>query len=411
MKRENIKLNKIIFILALIFMGVRIDLVGSISLTEIYVALQAPSLYRWIKRTHKPYLHFTCNLFIVIIAFQALSEIMVGNTWTNALKGIAVTAMALLLFVFFLRHLCKDISLIKWIPLALLINLILWGDQFGYAEDNESTYFKFYLGPIIVYAVCYLSMVKSYLINKNILLIFLATSLFVIIGGARSLGFSLLFATLFCYIYNRYRTINLKKILPGMLIVAILFQVFYAFVYVPKVISGDWGSPQNRAQLARINNSKNIFMMLFSARSDFYVAYLAFMDKPLWGHGAWAEDKNLKYARIQAKLFPLENTKVNKEVKHLVPAHSVVMGMGVRNGIFTFIAFLGLYIFIYYIGFKSLYLGSPYNIFNIYMIISSFQHLMFGPPAILKNNGAIAFAIFFALLYFKDSIKRRKYEV
>ena len=84
----------------------------------------------------------------------------------------------------------------------------------------------------------------------------------------------------------------------------------------------------------------------------------------------------------------------------MVPCHSVVIGKGVSNGIFSFLLFLYIFFYIYRVGFKGLYQDSPYNIFLLWTIISSFQHLLFGPPAVLKNSGSIAFAVMFALFYF-----------
>lgn len=407
-------INNIIFILAIVFMGVRVNLIGSISLTEIFVLLYTPYL---IVRYHKhniPYLNVICVLFLVLVAIQALSEYMIGNTFTNALKGIAGTVMALLLFLFFLEKLCKDYSLIKWIPVAGLISLILFGDQFGFAEEGEDTYFKFYVAPIIGYIVVFLSLLDNGFIKKYILIIFLVASLIIIAGGARSLGFSLMFSALLCMLYKRYKTFRFKRILPGAIILLIAFQLFYAQLYVPKVSSGEWGSEQNRMQLAQIDNSTNVFMMLLSARADFYVSYLAFMDKLLWGHGSWAMDKNLKYARIQANLFHEEGTSkagVNMGVKHEVPMHSVVMGMGTRNGIFAFLVFLVIFIIMYYIGFKALFPESPYNVFLIYTLVGSFQHLMFGPISTLKNNGSLVFAIFFTLYCLKRLYYKKKNEI
>lgn len=408
---SNWSYNKTIFILALIFMGVRVNLIGSISLTEIFVLFQTPSLIKWVQKTKLPYLKALCFLYLGLIFVQALAEFMVGNTWVNAIKGIAITIMSLLLILFFLRALCKDISLIKWIPISLLIQLLLWGDQFGYAETGETTYFKFYVAPIISYIVCYLSIVNVPFIRKNILWIFLSASLIVIIGGARSLGFSLLFSTLFYAVYNRYKSIKLNRILPGLLLAAILFQLFYAFVYVPKIVSGEWGSKQNREQLARVDNSKNMLMMLFSARAGVYVSYLAFLDKPLWGHGAWAKDEGFKYAKIQAKLFPEERNKIDKKNLPIVPTHTVVIGMGTRNGVFAFSLFLILLFFVYRMGLKAIIPNSIYNMYLIFLIISSFQHLLFGPPAVLKNNASIVFSVFLVLYYFNEFSKRRKYEV
>lgn len=203
------KLNQLIFILALIFMGVRINLIGSISLTEIYVLLQTPILIKWVVNSSLPYLKTLCVLFLALILAQGLSEYMVQNSFVNAVRGIAITIMALLLFLFFLKILLRDISLIKWIPIGLLIQLILWGDQFGYAKTGEDSYFKFYVAPMVTYTVCYLSMSRINLLRKNILWIFLFASLFIIIGGARSSGFCLLFCALFYIIYNSYYSVHL----------------------------------------------------------------------------------------------------------------------------------------------------------------------------------------------------------
>lgn len=405
------KLNQLIFILALIFMGVRINLIGSISLTEIYVLLQTPILIKWVVNSSLPYLKTLCVLFLALILAQALSEYMVQNSFVNAVRGIAITIMALLLFLFFLKILLRDISLIKWIPIGLLIQLILWGDQFGYAKTGEDSYFKFYVAPMVTYTVCYLSMSRINLLRRNILWIFLFASLFIIIGGARSSGFCLLFCALFYIIYRRYKSIKIKRILPALLLIAILFQLFYAHVYVPKVASGEWGTAQNRMQLARVDNSTNVLMMLFSARSDFYISYLAFLDKPLWGHGSWRKDKDLKYTRLQTKLFSEERIQINSKEVHWIPAHSVIMGMGSKNGIFAFILILLIFCIIYRVAIKALWAYSPYTIYLIYTIVGSFVHMLFGPSAVLKNNGSLAFALFFALYYWKIFNLKRKDEV
>lgn len=405
------KLNRLIFILALIFMGVRINLIGSISLTEIYVLLQTPILIKWVVNSSLPYLKTLCVLFLALILVQALSEYMVQNSFVNAIRGIAITIMALLLFLFFLKILLRDISLIKWIPICLLIQLILWGDRFGYAETGEDTYFKFYVAPIVTYIVCYLSMSRINLFRKNILWIFLFASLFIIIGGARSAGFSLLFCALFYIIYRQYKSIKIKRILPALLLIVVLFQLFYALLYVPKVVSGEWGTAQNRMQLARVDNSTNVLMMLLSARAGVYVSYLAFLDKPLWGHGAWVKDKDFKYARIQAELFPSEKVRIDKKNIPLVPTHTVIIGMGTRNGIWAFAVFGIILIIVYKIGIKAIATESLYSVYSIYLIISSFIQLLFGPPATLKNSVAIIFSVFFALYYYKKINTSRVHEI
>lgn len=52
-------------------------------------------------------------------------------------------------------------------------------------------------------------------------------------------------------------------------------------------------------------------------------------------------------------------------------------------------------------GFKSFYSNSIVNPYLAFTIISSSQHLLFGPPAILKNSGSLTFTIILTLYYIK----------
>ena len=396
--------DKITLVLALVLMGVRINIIGSISITEIFILTQIPRLTIWLKESRLPYLHKISKAFIILIAVQILAEIMVGNSLANSMRGIAVMAFSLLLFLFFLEKLKNDISLIKWIPVGMLLNLLLFGDQFGFAAVDETSYFKFYTAPAVCYIVCIISLIDNAFIKKYNALFFLAAAAFSFIGGARTIG-SILFCTgLLSLIYNIYGTLSLKRILPLAIVTICATQIIYSSVYVPKVVAGEWGSRQNKEQLARIGNSKNILMMLFSARSDFYISYRAFLDKPLWGHGAWAIDKGLKYTRMQKALFDVSAKKqrhIRRTETHLVPYHSVLIGIAAQNGIFALAAFLSVASIAYKVAFKATKQDSPYNAFLFYCIMSSVIIILFSPLAVFKNNVAVLFAAMFALYYNK----------
>lgn len=382
------------------------------SLTEIYVILRIPHLLHFVNTQGRqvPYLRKIYKAFWLLVVAQGVAEFMVHNTMINAAKGIAVTVMALFLMLFFLEYLLKDIKLIVWVPVCGIIGLVIFGDQFGYAQESDMTYFKFYIAPIVGSIMAALTIVGGRWFRRNMSVLLFGASLFVIIGGARSLGFSMFFTTLAMVIINRVKTISFKKLLPGIIIAAVLVQCFLTFLYMPKVKSGEWGSEQNRAQFSAINWNSNIFMILFSARTDFFVGMKAFMDKPLWGHGSWAIDSSGKYAMMQAELMR-EEYKPNAEEIGYVPTHSVVMSKGVSNGIFAFCIFLWIFITMYKIGFKGISANSKYTYYLLWVIIGSFQHLMFGPPAILKNSGSIAFATMFAFYYLKVLQKRQNNEI
>ena len=135
------KKEKIIFIAALFFMNVRVDLVGSMSLTELFVLTQIPHLLKWLNEQGKkiPCLNNLTIGFYCLIIVQIIAEFMVHNTFINAAKGIAITIMALFLMLFFIEKLVKDISLIIWIPICKILGLVIFGDQFGFSETGETT--------------------------------------------------------------------------------------------------------------------------------------------------------------------------------------------------------------------------------------------------------------------------------
>lgn len=404
------KKEKIIFIAALLLMNVRVDLVGSMSLTELFVLTQIPHLLKWLNEQGKkiPCLNKLTISFYCLIIVQTIAEFMAHNTLINAAKGIAITIMTLFLILFFIEKLVKDISLIIWIPICKILGLIIFGDQFGFSETGEATYFKFYIAPIIASAIFIIPLMKWQWIQRYLFLILFGTSLFIIIGGARSLGFSMFFTTFALLLYNKYKTIKLKRIMPGLIIAIIASQLFLSFIYMPKVKSGEWGSEQNRSQFEKIKWNSNIFMILLSARTDFFVSTIAFLDKPLWGHGSWAIDHKGKYHLLQLKMMG-EKKKIDLDTLRMVPCHSVVMGKGVSNGIFAFAIFLWIFIKIYGLGLKGLSKKSPYNAYLLWTIISSFQLLLFGPPAILKNNGAIAFAVMITLFHLNYLQKKKTF--
>ena len=91
------KKEKITFIAALFFMNVRVDLVGSMSLTELFVLTQIPHLLKWLNEQGRkiPYLNNLTIGFYCLIIVQIIAEFMVHNTFINAAKGIAITIMTL----------------------------------------------------------------------------------------------------------------------------------------------------------------------------------------------------------------------------------------------------------------------------------------------------------------------------
>lgn len=395
--------NSILFLLSVILLGYRINLVGSISITELFVITQIPRLWNLCaKYKFKEFLDVRF-LFLLLILSQAVSEFLLGNSFVNAIKGIMVTVMAFFLMCFFFEQIINNKSLVKWIPLGNVISLLLFGDQFGFAEQGDTTFFKFYVAPIVCNLACFVTLLSNWKwVKSNTFLFLIIVSLFLIIGGARTLGFTLLFTALVVQIVNLQKKISLRNFLFLCIPFLLVFQIFYAFVYVPKVKSGEWGSEQNRAQLQQINYSTNSLMMIVAARSDFFVTTQAFLDAPLLGHGNLAEDTTLKYTYMALKIAGDEGMPNTDEGYPQIPTHSILMGYGSRYGVFSFILFAILFVKIVECAFKTFTSRSIYVPIIAYSLIFSIQVALFSPPAALKNSAALYWALILALFYVKN---------
>lgn len=185
--------RNILVLILVILLGYRINLVGSISLTELYVILQIPTLCKWMNNLHFSDLKKLRNMFIILLFSQIFSEFLLRNSWQNAVKGLMITIMTFFIILFFMREIiAKKVSLTT-IPLGMILSLLIFGDQFGYAEfGDENVFFKFYIVPLIMNGACIIFLLNKKWINKNTVLIFLGSSMFMMIGGSRTGGFTML---------------------------------------------------------------------------------------------------------------------------------------------------------------------------------------------------------------------------
>ena len=106
-----------------------------------------------------------------------------------------------------------------------------------FSETGQTTYFKFYIAPIIASAVYIITLMKWQWIQRYLFLVLFGTSLFIIIGGARSLGFSMFFTTFALLLYNKYKTIKLKRIIPGLIIATIIILIYFIIYLLFHVFS------------------------------------------------------------------------------------------------------------------------------------------------------------------------------
>ncbi|MBR1631298.1 MAG: O-antigen ligase family protein [Paludibacteraceae bacterium] len=371
------------------------------SITEIVVLLFAPRLLVWMTRSDIPHLKSISWWWGLMFVFQCVSEFVVNNSFHNAARGLMVTVMAYLLFLFFLRLLSQNVGLIIYGVAAEIVALILFGDQFGFAEDNEGSYFKFYIAPLVSYAVCFIVLRNSVALRKYHALLFLLLGIFCMAGGSRSWGVDALLTGLLLMIYRRNKNIKIRRLVPTLLIVACVFEAFYVFVYIPNIKKGEWGVPYNDVQMRLNDYSANPVDLLLTARYDFALSWKAFMEKPWFGHGAWAKDKTLQYAKLSYKKEQ-KPFHYSPSREYLIPFHSVLLSRGSSNGVFVFVIFVGICVFYYAAAIRNFKGGLRQDAYLLFNILVSLQQLFFGPAAQLKNVIALSFALFMAIEYRKN---------
>lgn len=377
--------------------NILINVVGTLSILEILVLLKIPSLISFVKKSNISEIKKISTFCIWLLVSQVLSEIVVGNGAISILKGLATTILFYFIFVFFFRILVKDINMVVMYPIVTVISIVIFGDQFDYASNDSSTFFKFYVAPIILQLFLFVVLLNSKFINKFLIVSAVFVSLFIIIGGARTIGFSLLISIFLYNSFNKKSSKNIKLPIFKITGSLLLIYMFFVFVYIPKLESGEWGSEQNRSQLKSTNSSP--LSLLSSARPDFFITLQAFIDSPIFGHGSWAIDKNKIYKK---QLLELTNQSFNsnnaKEIAY-IPVHSIILSMGAQHGIVKFIVFLCLIFYVFKIAFSLLkkQISSHLKFYLAYLIVNTIFILLFSPITILKSHVAIAFSFFFAL--------------
>jgi len=340
----------IIFLFGLGF-AIKFNIVGSISLSELFLICASPIYLpriNWQTREMSTIL----SLYVSLFLFQLISELIVGNTLPSAMKGLAITVVSFLHFSFLFRYLCKDLSLLPILLFSLAVSQfimgpdsILEGEQVTISDLTErvgSVLLKFYIAPIVINILLALSIIVKW--RKFVYVIIFLSVVFVALG-VRSSGL-VLFITGFVSLLvdEKPKMFTKNNILKGSLITIILVYTAYC-IYVSLVLSGKIETG-NSNQLLRCEQPYNPIELLLRGRAEVWVGWKAFMDSFFFGHGAWAYDRTGTYLNLLLKTQHVSEYvgKMGDEM-YLIPSHSVIIGAGMMNGVFAFVSMLLLIFF------------------------------------------------------------------
>lgn len=334
-------------------------------------------------------------LYVLMTAMQAVAEFMAGNNFVNGMKGVAVDVISFVSFFFLLNCFCKDLNLIFWAYLGVILRMLVFGKESESSAEEalmgeDATYLKFYIAPLFARFMLVLS---AFFRGVLFSYIYMFLGIVFVVAGARSGGL-MAFLTGFVVWIVKVRKANVTSALRrySLPIVAVLY-CFYA-VYVSYVIDGTISSGNNQ-QLAKSDNPYNPLEIIKYSRTDAWMGLVAWADKPLWGYGSWVEPGTSKYAEMIADIQGDRN--IGDTYLKYIPGHSVIFGRGAYNGIFVMFLTAVLVFFFLKRAFKLLDVDSRY----VYVIVSTFFSMLwtalFSPVGHIRDSMPLFFAVILAI--------------
>lgn len=384
--------TKIFLILFEVGFAFKFQLFGQISISEIVLLLISPILIQECKGLKEKEITPVLLLYIGFIAIQLITEQFTGNTTRNILRGIAVNVVSILHILLIYKYAKKSPRLIAYIFLGIAIKFLIGyneeiADGIKQGEHFFVQYLKFYLAPALTCCLYFYTLTSKEINPNKIRLIFFLTGISLVILGTRSSGGALIAAAMLDFLFRKQRQHVLMTLLIG---VSIGYGAYC--YYVSRVLAGEI-TLGNSAQLQSISDPYNPISLLLAGRTEVFVGYLAFLDKPLTGWGAWAEDPHNFYNHLLLQLKDDTNDYILYET---IPSHSVIMGSAMMHGILGLIIILSIFISIVTKAIRVLNSGQTRTLPSIIlcsMLISFIWNMLFSPQSTLRESLAVNMAI------------------
>lgn len=327
-------IDKIILILFEIGFGIKLHLIGEISPSELFLLGSCPYYFTKLKISNNRELYRLSLLYLGLVTVQIVTEYWVGNSFNNAARGIAVSIVSYFHVLFLYFYFIKSRSLIAYALIGIILRLVVFGGDLSNIEIGDSAFvglLKFRIVPIVTHILILLAVLKP---TWNFTPILCICGILLIIFGARSGGGILFVAGLINYFLTIKHKFQFKNLRLTIALGCIFLYGCYC-IYVQEVLNGSIKSG-NSEQLLKVNDPYNPIYLLMAGRSETFVGFIAFMDKPLTGWGAWTNDPQMKYHKLQTKFSNRKYNRSNIFTKE-IPSHSVLIGSAMMNGIFAFI--------------------------------------------------------------------------
>lgn len=398
------RLSNLVPMLVAISMVIPVALIGTFRLGELLVLALYPFYFRPIfKALRNREVLFLLSLATLWFCSQLLSDIYNGSTTKNLLRGLGSIVLTMTTFLFFCGLYARDYrnhlgavigASAGGVLSASLIYRFDGGNQ-SYADNLWDFYVSGWAHPAF-------ALLSFLLFRKHPWVLFPVGIIYAVLAniyGGRSDGLIVLISTLFLF----YLWIQLGKsganlrgtMRKGFILSAVLLVPIY-FLYVSYAQAGTLGKSA-KIQIDLAKNPYNPIEVLLLARNESLIALDAIYEKPLLGHGSWANPGHLRRLYL-LKMREIYGAKAPRKIfQDILPVHSVLLGAWVFGG-FAGFAFWAYVIYRTFYLANRLLLGSSLAMIALVVVYLPYfsWHVMFSPNSFARFSWPLhmAFLIF-----------------
>lgn len=350
-----------------------------------------------------PMLKKILSAYVLWVFAIGLSDIVNGTPPFDSARHMATPIIGAASLVFAVSVLSRKPSALLTFLAATGIAKAMFGDA-AYGEtfaDQSLTWatieantniFKVrivpFLTPIAVLLACWVG--RKSLLHASIVLVITSVGYFLL--DTRAVGLLLfLSAIILILIHIGFRP-RLNHFIIGAFLTIIVSYIFYV-LYVNYTIEYN---PQghNGQQLLRLENPYNPFGLLLQGRSEWMVWPIAFLERPVFGWGSWAEDKDGRFTLLRLVLSEagVSGSSIWNAERNYIPVHSLIGAAFVWSGLLGVIAALWFLRILLSMGARLPFVNSYLLPAIAFLFIQVLWNYLFSPPQHVRLTFPIALA-------------------
>lgn len=398
-------------------MVIPVNLVGTFRLGELLVLALYPFYMKHIlKALRNREVLAIAGLGVLWFISQGLSDLYNSTPTKNSLRGMGSIFLTMTTFLFFCglysrnprQHLGTLLGACAGGVLSAGLLYRFDGDNPGYAQNIWDFYVSGWAHPAFALFAFLFYRSHPWLVFP----IGMAYGLVANMYGGRSDGLVVLISTLFFFylwLQVTHSQRDLRYSMRSGLILCALLLVPLFLLYVIYAQSGALGKAA-KVQIDLAKNPYNPIEVLLLARNESVIALDAIYEKPILGHGSWANPGHLRrlYLLKMREIYGAAAPK--KLVQDILPVHSVLLGAWVFGGLAGFVFWVYVIFRTFHLSNQLLITGSIDMTAIAVVYVPYFcWHVLFSPNAFARFSWPMSMAyIIFSVAFFHRSANDTK---